>query len=81
MSVSCMPCSQMQAAMLFLSVLSQAVDGPDDLRPKAYTSGSFSETQQRWSATEKQAFAVCPSVWKCILHCDLKPLEPFWHVE
>ena len=42
--------------------------------------------QQRWSATEKEAFAVYPSVQKfdlylreaqCILHCNHKPLEPF----
>ena len=42
--------------------------------------------QQRWSATEKEAFAVYQSVLKfswnvrhaeCILHCDHKPLEPF----
>ena len=42
--------------------------------------------QQRWSATEKEAFAVYQSVLKfdlylrgteCILCCDHKVLEPF----
>ena len=73
----------MTVTMLFL-----AVSGPDDLRPIAYTSGSISNMQQRWSATEKGAFAVHQSVLKldlyltgaqCILHCDHKPLEPLCH--
>ena len=45
-------------------VLTQAVDGPDDLRTTVYTSGSFSDMQQRWSATEKEALAVYQSVLK-----------------
>ena len=49
-------------------VLTQAVNGPDDLRLIAYTSGSFSDTQQRWYATEKRAFAVYQSVLKFDLH-------------
>ena len=40
----------------YSGVLTQAVDGPDDLRPIAYTSASFSDTQQKWSATEKETF-------------------------
>ena len=42
----------------FSDILTQADDGPDDERPIAYTSGSFSNIQQRWSAIEKEAFAV-----------------------
>ena len=41
----------------FSGVLTQAVSGPNDLRPIGYTSGSFPDTQ-RWSVTEKEAFAV-----------------------
>ena len=49
-------------------------------------SGSFYDTQQRWSSTEKEAFAVYQSVLKfdlylrgaeCILHYHHKLLEPF----
>ena len=67
-------------------VLIQAVDGPDDLRPIAYTLGLFSDMQQRWSSTEKEAFAVYQSVLKFdlylrgakyILCCNHRPLEPF----
>ena len=39
-------------------VFTQAVDGPDHLRPIAYTSGSFCDIQQRWSATKKEAFTI-----------------------
>ena len=71
---------------MFTGILPQAVDGPDDLRPIAYTSGSFSNIQQRWPATEKDTFAVCLSVLKfnlylrgaqCILLWNHKPLNPF----
>ena len=48
----------------YSSVLTQAADVHDDLRPIAYTSGSFSKTQQRWSAKEKEAYAVHQSVLK-----------------
>ena len=67
-------------------VLTKRVDGPDDLRAVAYTSGSYSDAQKRWLATEKEPFAVFQSVLKfnlylkeaeCILHCDHIPLEPF----
>ena len=69
-------------------ILTQAVDDPNDLRPIAYTSASFFlyNTQQRWSATGKEAFAVYQSILKfnlnlrgaqCILHCDHKPLKLF----
>ena len=67
-------------------VPTQAVDSPDDLRPIAFTSGSFSDMQQRGSATEKETFAVYTSILKfdlslrraeCILHCNHKLLEPF----
>ena len=42
--------------------------------------------QERWSATEKNTYAVYQSIFKfdlylrganCVLHCDHKPLEPF----
>ena len=42
----------------YSGVLTQAVESPDDLRHIAYTSGLFSNMQQRWSATEKEALAV-----------------------
>ena len=70
----------------YSGVLTQAVDGPDDSSPIAYTSGSFSDMHQKWSATEKETFAIHHYVLKfdlhlrgveCILHCDHKPLEPF----
>ena len=70
----------------YSGVLTEAVDGPDDLRPITYTSDSFSDKQQRWSATEKEAFVVYQSILKfdlylkgaeCILHSDHKPLHPF----
>ena len=74
----------------YSDILTQAGDGPGDLRHIAYTSDSFPVMQQRWSATEKEAFAVYKSVSKfnlylsgaqCILHCDHKPLESFCLVE
>ena len=70
----------------YSGVLTQAVESPEDLRPVVFKSGSFSETQQRWSATEKEAYAVYQAVLKfklylsgakCVSHCDHKPLEPF----
>ena len=42
----------------YSGVLTQAVDGPDYMMSIVYTSGSFSNIQQRWSAAEKEAFAV-----------------------
>ena len=36
----------------YLGVLIKAVESPEDLRPIAFTLGSFSEPQQRWSATK-----------------------------
>ena len=74
----------------YFGVLHQAVSGPVDLRPIAYTLGSYSDMQERWSVTEKEAFAVYQSVSKfnlylretqCILHCHHKPLEPFLSCE
>ena len=71
----------------YSGVLTQAVDSPKDLRPIAYTSDSFSNTQQKWSITEKEAFAIYQSVMKfdfylkgaeCSLCCDHKLLEPFF---
>ena len=70
----------------YSGVLTQTYDNPDDLRPIAYTSGSFSDIQQRWSATEKEVFAFYQSVLKFdlylrgakgILCCNHIPLEPF----
>ena len=48
----------------YSSVLTQVDDGPGDLKPIAYTSSSFSDTQQRWSAIEKETFAIYKSVLK-----------------
>ena len=48
----------------YCGVLSQLVECPDNLNPIAYKSGLFSSVQQRWSATEKEAFAVYQSVLK-----------------
>ena len=42
----------------YSGVLTHELEHPHDLRPRAYTSGSFSDIQQRWSATEKEAFTV-----------------------
>ena len=70
----------------YSGVLTQAVESPEDLRPIAFTLGSFLEMQQRWSATEKEAYAIYQSVLKfdlylrgakCVLCCDHKPLQPF----
>ena len=47
---------------VFSGILTQAVNGPDDLRPIADSSGSFSNTQQRWSATEKEALTIYMSL-------------------
>ena len=52
----------------FSGILIQGVESPEDLRPIAYTSGLFSDTQQRWSATEKKAFAVNQHVPKFNLY-------------
>ena len=42
----------------YSGVLTQAFESPEDLRPVAFASGLFSEMQQRWSATKKEAYAV-----------------------
>ena len=36
----------------YSGALTQAVDGPDDFRPIAYISDSFSNMQQRWPASK-----------------------------
>ena len=46
----------------YSGVLTQAVESPEDLRPVVFTSGSFSEMQQMWSATEREAYAVYQSI-------------------
>ena len=70
----------------YSGVLSHVVQSPDDLKLIACTSGSFSDIQLGWSATEKEAFAVYHSVLKFNLYlrgaehtlcCDHKPLESF----
>ena len=43
---------------VYSGVHTQAVDSPDDLKPIAYTLGSLCNRQQKWSPTEKEAFAV-----------------------
>ena len=66
-------------------VLTHAGENPEDLRPIAYTSGSFSDMKERWSATEKEVFAIYQTVLKFdlylrkakyILCCDNKLQEP-----
>ena len=52
----------------YSGILTQAVDDSDDLRPIAYTSGSFSKMQHRWSAKDKEVFAVYQSVLKFDLY-------------
>ena len=50
----------------YSEVLTHAAYGCDDLSPIAYTSGLFSDMQQKWTATEKETFAVyqvCSQVW------------------
>ena len=42
----------------YSQVLTQVVKSPEDLRPVAFTPGSFWEMQQKWSPTEKQAYVV-----------------------
>ena len=60
----------------FFCICIQAVKSPDDLRPRAYTSVSFSNMQQRWCATEKETFMVYQSVLKWIL-CCINLYSPF----
>ena len=48
----------------YSGVLNEVANSPEDLRPIVYTSGSFSDTQQIWSATEKETFAVYQSALK-----------------
>ena len=52
---------------VYSGVLTQAVKSPEDLRPISYTSDSFSDMQQRWSAT-REAFVVYYSVLKFDLY-------------
>ena len=70
----------------YSSILTQAVDSPEDLRLVAFTLGSLSEMKQRWSASKKEAYAVYQSILKfdlylrganCVVCCDHKPLELF----
>ena len=51
----------------YSDILIQTVDGPDDLRPIAYTSHSFSDMQQSWPATEKESFCSLPVSFKVLL--------------
>ena len=52
----------------YSGVLTQAVESPDDLRSITYMSGSFSDMQQEWSTTGKEAFAAYLSVLKLDLY-------------
>ena len=70
----------------FSGILTQAVDGPDDLRPIAYTSASFSN-MQKVVYKEKEAFVVYQFVLKfnlylrgsqCLQQYNHKCLEPFY---
>ena len=53
---------------VYSGILIQAVESPEDLWPIACTSGSFSDMQQRWFATEKEAFVVYQPVIKFYLY-------------
>ena len=53
-------------------VFTQAVEGPDNLRPIAYTSGSFSGMLQNSLQLKNK---LLQSIH--LLHCDHKPLETF----
>ena len=48
---------------VYSGVLTQVFESAYDLRPITYTSGSFSDKQQRWSETEKEAFADYQNVY------------------
>ena len=70
----------------FAGVFTQTHENPEDLRPIAYTSGSFSVVQQHWCATEKECNAIYHSISKfyfylqgstCTYICNHKSLEPF----
>ena len=70
----------------YSSILTQAVDRPEDLKPVAFTPGLFSEMQQRLSTTKKEAYAVYQSILQFDLYlrgadymlcCDHKLLKPF----
>ena len=70
----------------YSGVLTQAVQSPEELRPVVFTLDSFSEMQQRWSATRKEAYAVYQSMLrfdlylrgaKCVLHYKHILLESF----
>ena len=50
----------------YSGVLIQEVESPEDLRPIAYTSGLFSDMQQRLSVTEKEVFSVYPGFPLCL---------------
>ena len=70
----------------YSGVITQAVKSSKDLRSISYTSGSFINMQQLWSATKREVFAVYQSVLKfdlylrgvkCVFCHNYKPLEPF----
>ena len=50
------------ASHAYLRVLTQAVESPENLRPVAFTSGSFLEMHHMWSATEREAYAAYQSI-------------------
>ena len=52
----------------YSGVFNQPVESPEDLRPVAFVLGSFSKMRQRWSATEKEAYAGYQSVLKFDLY-------------
>ena len=43
---------------VYSSILSQHVEGDQDIRPVAYFSGTFTAQNKSWCATEKEAYAV-----------------------
>ena len=72
----------------FSGILHQArKEDPEQLIPIAYFSGCFNPAQQNYNVTMKEAYVAYRSIQKfqfylggalCYLHCDHKPLVPFF---
>ena len=71
----------------YSGVLCQSITNDQDIRPVAYFSGTFTAQNRSWCTTKKKAYVVLKSIQrfnyylrgvKCTLHCDHKPLEPFF---
>ena len=72
----------------YSGILHQAkIRDPEQLIPIAYFSGCFNAAQQNYNVTMKETYAACQSIHKfqfylgaalCNLHCNHKPLAPFF---